>query len=127
MNITDNQFKRITNQFDSENSVVRLFSKHHNRHGRGSLIDSLDSFAYHFGISFGVDSITKKHPTPYFMFQEGNILSKPTGSSRWEDMKLKSHADAQKFIVKEFFKMMSFEDIKKYITANEIRVLEQLL
>tara|TARA_R110002020_G_scaffold19852_1_gene68104 strand:+ start:871 stop:1254 length:384 start_codon:yes stop_codon:yes gene_type:complete len=127
MNITDNQFKRITNQFDSQNPVIRLFAKYHNLIGRGSLIDSLDSFAYHFGIGFGVDSITKKHPTPYFMFQEGNILSKPTGSSRWEDLKLKSHGDAQKFIVKELFKTMSFLDIKKHITTNEILILQELI
>lgn len=98
MNITDNQFKRITNQFDSQIPVIRLFTKYHNLYGRGPLIDSLDSFPYHFGIGFGVDSLTTKHPTPYFMFQEGNILRKTPGSSRWEDLKLKSHGDAQKFV-----------------------------
>ena len=127
MNITDNQFKRITNQFDSQNPVIRLFAKYHNLIGRGSLIDSLDSFAYHFGIGFGVDSITKKYPTPYFMFQERNILSKPMGSSRWEDIKLKTYADAQKFIVKELFKTIVLVDIKKHITTNKIHVLEELL
>lgn len=127
MNITDNQFKRIINQFDSQNSVIRLFAKYHNLHGRGSLIDSLDSFAYHFGIGFGVDSITKRNPTPYFMFQERNILSKPMGSSRWEDMKLKTYADAQKFIVKEFFNTIALLEIRKYIITNKIKVLEELL
>lgn len=127
MNITDNQFKRITNQFDSENHVIRLFVKYHDLYGRGTLIDSLDSFAYHFGINFGVDLLTTKHPTPYFMFQEGNILNKPTGSSRWEDMKLKTYTDAQKFIVKELFKTMSFLDIKKHITTNKIQILQELL
>lgn len=127
MKITDNQFKRITNQFDSQNLGVSLFMKYFTIHGGGSLIDTLDTFGHLLGIDFNVDTLTSKHPIPYFVYHEGNILGKPSGPSRYQDLRLKSYADAQKIIVKDFFEMLSFVDIKKHIATNKIQVLEELL
>lgn len=127
MNITDNQFKRITNQFDSQSTGVNMFIKYYTKHGRGSLIGTLDSFAHLLGIDFNIDTLNTKYPIPYFVYLEGNIFGKPNGPSRYQDLRLKSYSDAQKIIVRDLFEMLSFVDIKKHITRNKIEVLEELL
>jgi hypothetical protein len=85
MNITNNQFKRITKQFDSQNFGVSLFMKYYAKHGRGSFIDTLDSFAYLLGIDFNIDTLNSRYPIPYFVYQEGNIFNKQSGPSKYED------------------------------------------
>lgn len=127
ISITNNQFRRITNQFNPENSGISLFMKYNSVHGRDYLIDTLDSFAHLLGIDFNVDTLTSKYPTLYFVYHKGNVFGKPNGPSRYQDLRLKSYADNQKIIVKDFFEILSFIDIKKHITTNKIQDLEEFL